>query len=109
MWPAASTVCGAGPFQVVFFGLYNTNDGCVAYAHVSSPEVVKWSRPCYLDFVTDYAVIVDSPLSSSKTRSTSWLSMKVMMITTMKKQQFSSMTSDLLVYCSSMRRRGTLA
>ncbi|CAM0907741.1 unnamed protein product [Alopecurus aequalis] len=38
--------CHAGPFQVVFVGLYTGAGGCVAYAHVSLPDVGKWSEPC---------------------------------------------------------------
>ncbi|KAM0928601.1 hypothetical protein ACQ4PT_002581 [Festuca glaucescens] len=53
--------CHVGPFQVLFVGLHNTDDGCVAYAHVSLPEVVRWSKPCSLDLATEYATIVGSP------------------------------------------------
>jgi hypothetical protein len=67
---AASTgcdhrACHLGPFQVAFVGLYCSDEGSVAQAHVSLPEVVKWrwSKPCSLDLGTEYAFIVNRPLS----------------------------------------------
>uniref|UniRef100_A0ACD6A8Q3 Uncharacterized protein n=1 Tax=Avena sativa TaxID=4498 RepID=A0ACD6A8Q3_AVESA len=53
--------CHMDPFKVVFVGLNNTDDGCVAYAHVSLPEVVKWSKPCSVHLTTEEAFMVDKP------------------------------------------------
>jgi hypothetical protein len=53
--------CHAGPFRVAFVGLYCSDEGCVAQAHVSLPEVVKWSKPCSLDLPAQYAFIVNRP------------------------------------------------
>uniref|UniRef100_A0ACD5WEI4 Uncharacterized protein n=1 Tax=Avena sativa TaxID=4498 RepID=A0ACD5WEI4_AVESA len=53
--------CHMGPFQVVFIGMYNTDDSTVAYAHVSLPEVVNWSEPCTFDLAAEDAFMVDRP------------------------------------------------
>jgi hypothetical protein len=54
--------CHDGPFQIAFVGLYNNVDGgCVAFAHMSKPEVSKWSKPCSRNLGTDDLFIVDRP------------------------------------------------
>ncbi|KAM0928629.1 hypothetical protein ACQ4PT_002596 [Festuca glaucescens] len=54
--------CHEGPFWAVFVSLGYGDGGCVAYAHVSLPELGEWSKDCStLDLEADDASIVDKP------------------------------------------------